>query len=205
MVPPHPSRPEEVDAVRLIADLENFVREAQDNLLMAKVQQASHANRSRGPEVAYEVGDRVKLSTVQRRHEYKQKGEYRVAKFMPRFDGPYTITEVHAKASTYTLDMPNSPNIYPVFHSSELLPYHLSDAELFPSREFARPAPIITDDGPEWTIEDIVASRRCGRGWRYLVRWKGYGAEEDCWLPGAEVADCKALDRWLASGGNGQV
>lgn len=164
ILPPNPSTPEDVGTVQLISDLENFVREAQDNLLMAKVQQAAQANRSRGPGIVYNVGDRVKLSTVQRRHKYKQKGEYRVAKFMPRFDGPYTITETHPKAATYTLDMPNSPNIYPVFHTSELLPYHENDAELFPSRKFARPAPIVTNNGPEWIINEIIASRRCGCG-----------------------------------------
>lgn len=122
---------------------------------------------------------------------------------MPRYDGPYTVTETHPEASTYTLDMPNSPNIYPVFHASEMLPYKENDAELFPSREFARPAPVLTDEGPEWIVDEIIASRRCGRGWRYLVRWQGYSAEEDRWLPGSEVRKCEALDQWIASGGAG--
>jgi hypothetical protein len=33
---------------------------------------------------------------------------------------------------------------------------------------------------------------------QYLVRWRGYGPEDDRWLPGWELDDCEALDLWLA-------
>jgi hypothetical protein len=46
-----------------------------DNLIQAKTQQAFYANRSRGPEEVYNVGDKVMLSTFNRRHKYKKKGE----------------------------------------------------------------------------------------------------------------------------------
>jgi hypothetical protein len=44
---------------------------------------------SRGLDDIFVVGDRVMLSTLHRRKAYMQKGDKRVAKFMPRFDGPY--------------------------------------------------------------------------------------------------------------------
>jgi ''chromo'' (CHRromatin Organisation MOdifier) domain. len=49
----------------------------------------------------------------------------------------------------------------------------------------------------EYTIEKIIDERRHGRGFQYLVRWVGYGPEEDCWLPRQELEDCQALDGWL--------
>jgi len=51
------------------------------------------------------------------------------------------------------------------------------------------------DDGTEeYLIRDIIDERRYGRGYRYLVRWVGYGPEEDRWLKGADVKDTEALD-----------
>lgn len=119
---------------------------------------------------------------------------------MPRYDGPYTILDVNEDHSTVTLDLPNSPNICPTFHTSEILPYIESDTTLFPSRRFEELDPIITDDGDEeYFVERILDAQRRGRGYQYLVRWRGYGQEHDKWLPGSELQDCEALDLWLAS------
>lgn len=82
------------------------------------------------------------LSTLNRRKEYKNKDQHRVTKFMPRFDGPYQITDVHNEASTVTLDMPNAPNLFPTFHISNIKPWHANDDEKFPSRTLEEPGPV---------------------------------------------------------------
>ena len=46
-----------------------------------------------------------------------------VAKFMPRFNGPYTVTDINPDHSTVTLDLPNSPNIFPTSHTFMVIPY----------------------------------------------------------------------------------
>lgn len=84
---------------------------AQDNLLLAKMNQALQANKHRGPEHEYRVGEKVLLSTFHRRREYMQRGDNRVAKFMVRYDGPYTITHAVPQTSTYTLDLPKRMKI----------------------------------------------------------------------------------------------
>ena len=73
------------------------------------------------------------LSTTNQRHEYKKKGEKRVAKFLPRWDGPYKITNAHPEVSTYTLQL--NTNTYPCFMSLNLndilatiLPYFLRES-----------------------------------------------------------------------------
>jgi hypothetical protein len=119
---------------------------------------------------------------------------------MPRYDGLYTITDVDEQHSTVTLDLPNSPNIFPTFHTSQVIPYIESDTDNFPSCHFEEPEPIITADGDEEQfIDKILDARRHGRGYQYLVRWRGFGREHDEWLPGSELEDCEALDVWLAS------
>lgn len=49
--------------------------EAKDNLLQAKIQQAFYSNMYRGPEVVYNIGDQVMLSTMNRRTMFKKKME----------------------------------------------------------------------------------------------------------------------------------
>lgn len=70
---------------------------------------------------------------------------------------------------------------------------------MFPGREHSRPPPILTESGMmENVIEKIIDQRKRGRGWQYLVRWAGYGPEDDEWLPRRDVEDCEALDIWIA-------
>ena len=186
-------------AAALIARLETFSLEAQDNLFLAKSHQALYANAHRSPEIPHKVGDGVLLSTFHCRRDYMQRGDHRVAKFMVRYDGPYRVIQAWPDSSTYTLDLPEHMNVFPTFHASLLRPYRENDATLFPDRELPMPGPVVTADGQvEWEVESILDRRRRGRGYQYLVRWKGYPPGCDSWLPGSEVADCAALDDYLS-------
>lgn len=185
-------------AATLLKQMETDTMEASDNLVLAKLKQAEQANKNRGEERAYSVGDKVLLSTLHRRRDYMQRGDHRVAKFMVRFDGPYTITAAYPTSSTYTLDLPAEKRIYPTFHSSLLRPYVPNDPAKFPGRDPPQPGPVVTVDGQdEWMVEKLVDRKRCGRGWRFLVRWVGYGPESDSWIPGSEALELSAYDDWL--------
>ncbi|EPQ50045.1 hypothetical protein GLOTRDRAFT_11911, partial [Gloeophyllum trabeum ATCC 11539] len=70
----------DLKAAELLANIEACVADARDELLASKVDQAFHANKSRGKETRFKIGDLVMLSTRNRRREYKSKGEKRVAK-----------------------------------------------------------------------------------------------------------------------------
>ena len=135
---------EDTCTANIIEQLASDTMEAQDNLLYTKTDQAISANLHRADNFPFQVGGRVMLSTLHQ-HEYKSKGQHQVAKFMPHYDGPYTIIEVHAARSTVTLNMPNSPNVFPVFHTSQVKPFKPNDPLLFPSRELKCPQPVIID------------------------------------------------------------
>ena len=141
----------------------------------------------------------MRLSTVNQHREFKVKGEKQVAKFMPQYDGPYTIIAVDKEHSMVTLDLPNVPNIFPTFHSSEIIPYIESDQDLFPSCKFEEPLPVETKNGDEYFFECILDMCRHRCSWQYLVWWRGYGQEHDKWPLGLKLQDCQALDDWLAS------
>jgi len=42
-----------------------------------------------------------------------------------------------------------------------------------------------------------------GHGYQFLVQWKGYGHEDNEWLAGQLLEDCKVLDKWYEAGGDG--
>jgi hypothetical protein len=123
---------EAFDMIKLIETVENDVAEAKDNLLQSKALQAVNTNRHHGREDKYDIDDKVMLSTMHRRGEYKRKGQDRVAKFFPRFDGPYEVIDAFPEKSNYTLNIPSS-KLFNMFHASELKRYHENDATLFPS------------------------------------------------------------------------
>ena len=187
------------DVRELIQRVNTDVAEAKDNLLLAKIFQADQANRRRGPEEVYKVDDLVMLSTANRRRDYAMAGSGRSAKLFPRRDGPYRVVKAFPQTSTYRLEIPNAPpNFCFTFHASQLKRYVMNDPELFPGREFPRDGPVTLEDGRrEHVIERILDERRRGRGWQYLVRWKGYGPGDDEWLPRREIEETVALDEWL--------
>jgi len=114
------------------------------------------------------------------------------------------VVKTHPETSSYTIDLPPGRGDFPTYYASELKLYCANDAELFPSCEHSRPGPVLTSDGlKEHEIDRILDSRPRGRGYQFLVRWKGYGPGDDEWLAGRQLEDCEVLDRWYASGGDG--
>ena len=77
-LPPNPSR-EHVSAREVIQRVRMDVADARDNLLVAKISQAHHANESRVDLFLYKVGDWIMLSTLNRRRKYKNSDDKRVA------------------------------------------------------------------------------------------------------------------------------
>jgi hypothetical protein len=97
-----------------------------------------------------------------------------------------------------SLDMPNSPELFPSAQTSLISPHHLNDTALFSGRVHTDRGTFMTDYGE---VDCIVDERKRGRGYQYLVHWVGEGRANDLWLPRAELEDCDALHKWLASKG----
>ena len=156
------------------------VTDAQDNLHQSALYQAATAKASHGPEVIYNMGNKVMLSTFHRWWQYKQKGDGHTAKFFPRWDGPYEIIKSHPESSSYAL---NDSNLYP-YYASELKPYYKNDVVLFPYHELPKLGPILTPEGTHKNvIEWILDMRKHGHSYQYLVSWVGFGPKDNKWLP----------------------
>jgi hypothetical protein len=194
--PPNPSQ-QHISAREVIENLQTDIADARDNLFLAKISQSHFANPKRSESPTYQIGDKVMLSTLHRRKDYKNKSQNRAAKFMPRYDGPYQIVDVHHAASTITLDMPNAPNLFPTFHTSNIKPWHANDDDKYPSRSLEQPGPIEVNGSEEFLVDSILDHKKIGRGYRYLVHFTGYGSDSDRWLAGRELDNNEALDIYL--------
>ena len=75
------------------------VADAQDNLVVSKIAQSYSANINRKDAIKYKAGDLVMLSTINRRKDYKNADESRVAKLIPRYDSPYGVMDINNDTS----------------------------------------------------------------------------------------------------------
>uniref|UniRef100_A0A3Q2P3M4 Chromo domain-containing protein n=1 Tax=Fundulus heteroclitus TaxID=8078 RepID=A0A3Q2P3M4_FUNHE len=113
-------------------------------------------------------------------------------KLSPRFAGPYKIISI-VSPTTVRLRLPSHSRVHPTFHVSQIKP--VVSSSLCPPAEPPPP----TQDHHGRRIHQIVASRRRGRGFQYLVDWVGCGPEERIWLAGSSIPDRSLIDSFLSS------
>ena len=95
--------------------------------------------------------------------------------------GAVTTIKEAISAVTYRLDLPSSWKIWNAFHASLLTPYRETDSH---GPNYERPPPDLIKDEEEYEVDQILDSRKHGRGsaLQYLVRWKGYPDSDNQWV-----------------------
>jgi hypothetical protein len=182
---------DKIDAHALIDHMHQSLQATKDNLMVAKITQAFKHNKSwRAKEFPYVVGDSVLLSILHHRQNYMRNG-MSMAKFLPRFNGPYIVVNTHEDASTVTLNLPNDPSAFPTFHISLVKPFQLNDDQKYPHRF------IPLGDNQEFWVDKIIDHKPWGHSQCYLVSFQGYPDSFNCWLSGSNLEGNSALAKYL--------
>ena len=135
----------------------------------------------------YSVGDKVWLSSENIRTTRPTK------KIDYKWLGPYTIDRVISH-NAYRLKLPASfGQVHPVFSVTLLRPYDDDPITERQGRHPPPPSPVVCDGIEEYKVEKILDSWIFCWKVEYLVRWKGYGVEEDEWQPSRDVRGSKRL------------
>ena len=99
-------------------------------------------------------------------------------KFAPKREGSFTIEKVLSSLS-YKLCIPETWKIHPIFYTSLLTLYHENEVH---SLNFPNPPPDLISNEEEYEIKKIICHHGPPRNQFYLIRWKGYSAEDNQWI-----------------------
>src|SRR5882757_3702611 len=130
-------------------------------------------NRKHHPSRKYTEGQRVWLDAQNlktfrpsKKLDQKKLGLFKVIKKIGR--------------SAYQIQLPASwTRIYLVFNEVLLTP--VDNPQFVQQIEPEPPGPINMEGETEYEVEEVVSSWKRGRGIQYLIKWKGYGNEENTW------------------------
>ncbi|QRW23267.1 Retrotransposable element Tf2 protein [Rhizoctonia solani] len=143
-------------------------KEAKAALRMSK----ERMTRDKGTTLEYSVGKKVWLDG--KNVELRTNSN----KLDPKQLGPFEITE-KLSSHAYHLKLLETLKIHNMFYVGLLSKTHKSPNQLFPEH----PPPETIEGEEEYKVEQIIDSKRQQGKWFYLIKWKGYGPEDNSWEP----------------------
>jgi hypothetical protein len=180
--------PEVLASIKFTKAMQRAIEHTKLFLHAARHRMMDQVNKKRTTATPYKVRDRVWLSTkfIKLKHEGCDK-------LMPRYCGPFKIVK-QINPVALKLELPKCMKIHPVFCVSLLKPStHRAGTEV-------QPRPIIVNVQEEFAVEKLLGRREkvtrtkktkhAGKETirvEYLVKWKGYGAAQNEWVPEVEL------------------
>lgn len=172
-----------------VAAAQRTQKEIIKHIEVAKLRSKATADKHR-QESHFNVGDHVLLSTKNLTLPAQA-----CKKLKQRFIGPFKVLQRRGQVA-YELDLPAEWKICRTFHVDLLKSFNVGPHSA--SQQPLRPPPVIINDQEEYYVDDIVGERLKNGARQFLVRWRGYGPEEDSWEPEDALQEVDALDRWEA-------
>jgi len=104
------------------------------------------------------------------------------------FVGPYKVKGI-ISSNVIELELPKSIRIYPVVNISRVQLYKPQ----VEGQKKTPPKPVIIEGEEEFEVEKIINKRTVRGKEKFLVRWKGYTAEENTWESRENLENAKEL------------
>jgi len=172
-------------AEKFIERMRKIQEEAKAALGKAQEEMKKFANRKRREEEEYRVEDLVLLSTKDLKWQMKGR---RSEKLTECFVGPYKVKGI-ISSNAIELELPKSIKIHPVVNVSRVRLYKPQ----VEGQKKILPKPVIIKGEEEFKVEKILNKRMIRGKEKFLVRWKGYTAEEDTWENRENLENAKEL------------
>ena len=152
-----------------------------ETLLLARERMAKYYNSNVSEkEPSFKVGDRVMVNAQNIKTKRKPK------KLDHKMRGPFKVQRLNGSYA-YELALPyGAGKVQLVYHISLLEPYHRNE---IPGRRSPTPRPVVDLEDDIWEVEKVLASRVRRKRVQYLIRWKGFGPDEDTWEPWENIED----------------
>ena len=159
---------------------EEFVREIKERheearaaLVKLQEEMKRQADRSRKEAKEYRVGDKVLISIK----DFSMKLMKRVMKKLTeKFIRPYVVRKIVSE-NVVELELLVLLRVHPVVNVRRLVKYQ----EQVEGQKKIPPLPVEVDGEKEYKVEEILDKQERRGKTRYLVKWKGYTAEENMW------------------------
>ena len=131
----------------------------------------------------YEVGDEVLLSTENIVLRLPSN------KLSPKFVGPFRILELRGKHAVKIEPTGRFKAIHDIVNVEYLLPYNERSENVGPPPHHLSVKPVAVEPLGEWyQIAEILDHRgKAGPAQRCLVRWEGFDASHDSWVPRRDI------------------
>ena len=196
---PSPPQPPAADTLPPLVPNQDQYRpcqiDAKDAIAFAAMKMKEYYDIRHKPKF-FKVGDMVNL----RLHRGYSVPSITKRKIDQQFVGPFRVVERIGRLA-YRLQLPPIMRIHPVISVAHLEAATDPDQDPFqrPRPQLDHPPPVLVEGEPEFAIDRLLRKRRIrrGRGWstEYLVRWTGYGPEDDAWYNIKDLGNAAELVR----------
>jgi len=178
-------------ATEFIERMKKVHEEAEVALKKTQEEMKRYADRGRKETEKWNKGDRVLLSTKDL--VFKERP---TKKLMERYVGLYVIEEI-VSSNAVKLCLPSSMRIHLVVNVSQIVRY--KKQVKWQKKEEGKPVEV--EGVEEWEVEKILNKKKVRGAEKYLIRWKGFTAEENTWERRENLKNAEKLIKEFERGG----
>jgi len=148
-------------------------KKARAVLVKSQEEMKRQTDRSRKEAEEYRVGNKILISMKDFLIELMKRA---TKKLTEKFIGPYVVKKIVSE-NVVELELPALLRIHPVVNIRRIVKYR----EQVEGQKKIPPSPVKVDGEKEYVVEEILDKQERREKTKYLVKWKGYIAEENTW------------------------